>query len=840
MATYYWVGGAGTWNNTLTTNWRTTSGGTTVAPNAPLSTDTVVFDVNSGIGSVVVASTSTCSICNFGAADITATLNANNITGWATATLNISAGVFSTSTFTSTISTVNVTGGTFIHVSGTKSNSVIGSSGLAARTISLGSATITANSTIPINLAGTGLTFNAGTSTIICSNLSPTIYGNGNTFYNVSFSSSSQVTTTINGANTFNNLTFAGKSVAGIVNVVLSANQTINGTLTVTAPTTLGSTRYFFRSSLLGVIRTLTGNTANLTDVDFRDINHVGTTWVGTRLGDCGGNSGITFDAPKIVYWEQSTGNWNTNSSWALAPGGAKNNINFPLPQDIARFTDNVGFGNGSTCTINFAYNIGSIDCSARTINMNLAAGSFALSIYGDIILRPSVTITGTGILSLSGRNITQNIESAGQTFTRAITQLAKLGTVNLVDPLIITGTYTLSDGNLTTNSNITCLAFVSIGTTTRSISLGSGQMYCTGAGIVFNVSSSGGLTVFETPTINVTSTGSTAITITPGSTTGVSNLFNFNFTGGTYGLTITSDNIVNNLNFTGYSGILANTTFDVYGNLNFGSTIVTSTGIAITRLKGSGTKTISGTANYNYPILIDGAGTWVLQNNTGILSVNNPFTLTNGTIDLNGFNLTVNNFTTGIGTKNITFNGGILYINSGGTSFFNANPTGFTTSKGGINYGAISLTSSTTKTFAGGNSIYNCYLQHAGSGTLTISGANTFVDMYVAPVLQGTATTITFPSILTTTFLDGFSLNGTSTGLVTITSSIVRIQANLSLASGTINASYLSITDINVGGGATWKALTTNGNIYNGNNTGWMFSNPTPISSGNFMLMFI
>ena len=49
MATYYWVGGAGTWNASSTTNWSATSGGAGGA-GFPTSADNVIFDANSGAG----------------------------------------------------------------------------------------------------------------------------------------------------------------------------------------------------------------------------------------------------------------------------------------------------------------------------------------------------------------------------------------------------------------------------------------------------------------------------------------------------------------------------------------------------------------------------------------------------------------------------------------------------------------------------------------------------------------------------------------------------------------------------------------------------------------------
>lgn len=49
-------------------------------------------------------------------------------------------------------------------------------------------------------------------------------------------------------------------------------------------------------------------------------------------------------------------------------------------------------------------------------------------------------------------------------------------------------------------------------------------------------------------------------------------------------------------------------------------------------------------------------------------------------------------------------------------------------------------------------------------------------------------------------------------------------VRATLSQASGTVNANNLTIQSINATGGATWDALTANGNVDAGNNLGWNF----------------
>jgi hypothetical protein len=63
MATYYWVGGTGTWDSATTTNWASSSGGAGGA-GVPTSADDVVFDANSGTAATVtVASTAACLNC---------------------------------------------------------------------------------------------------------------------------------------------------------------------------------------------------------------------------------------------------------------------------------------------------------------------------------------------------------------------------------------------------------------------------------------------------------------------------------------------------------------------------------------------------------------------------------------------------------------------------------------------------------------------------------------------------------------------------------------------------------------------------------------------------------
>jgi hypothetical protein len=62
MADRYWVGASGTWNNSNTANWSTTSGGAGGA-SVPTSSDDVFIDSSSGNGLITITSTSICKDC---------------------------------------------------------------------------------------------------------------------------------------------------------------------------------------------------------------------------------------------------------------------------------------------------------------------------------------------------------------------------------------------------------------------------------------------------------------------------------------------------------------------------------------------------------------------------------------------------------------------------------------------------------------------------------------------------------------------------------------------------------------------------------------------------------
>jgi hypothetical protein len=385
------------------------------------------------------------------------------------------------------------------------------------RTIILGSSTVTLSGSNPIAFGiDTNLAFNAGTSSVVLTNTGSLVNtGAGVTFYDVSFTSTSATLHRIVGANIFNNLSVTGRTSAGLCDFQLSANQTINGTLTLSAGGD-GTCRTFVQSNTIGTTRTLTCAVFSGTDADFRDITIAGAAAPvsGTRLGDCKGNSGITFGAAKTVYWNSPFANQSWSSGYfALSIGGGTSADNFPLAQDTFVVPSSSPTSGGSV-TINAAYNIGTIDMSARTSNTMTLASSVQPSIYGDVVTGTGVTYSGTGRMIFAGRT-TQQFTSAGRTYVGAITVDSPSGSLVLQDALIMStsssSVLTLNQGTFDANGyNVTLSgtssAFSNSGTLVRTAAIGSGTWTLAGSATAWSSPVSTNLTVTGTGTISLTS----------------------------------------------------------------------------------------------------------------------------------------------------------------------------------------------------------------------------------------------------------------------------------------------------------------------------------------------
>ena len=510
MANRYWVGGTANWDNTAGTKWSTTSGGAGGA-SVPTSVDDVFF-TNLSTGTCTIASgnlgaksinctgftgtiTGSIGISVFGSVTLDAGMtytHIGTIAFFGTGTLTTAGKTFSGVTFNGVGSTVtlgdalnigtrilNVVEGTFNTANYNVSAGTITSNNSNSRTINLGSSTVTLilnTSTIFTNT--TNLTFNAGTSEIILTAGGSVFAGANLSFYNVSFTNTSagnQVS--ITGSNTFNNLTLNPSSFTGLKQLSISDNQTVTGTFTCSSSSI--TIRNFIRSNIVGIARTITANAISANNCDFKDITIAGSAsgTSPTSAGDCGGNSGILFSAPKTVYWNLGGTVSMFSTGWATTPSGTPNINNFPLAQDTATFTNS---GVAGTVTNSAGLNIGTLDASGRTSAMTLSYS--ASNFYGDYTLGLGVTVTGASSITFAGSS-TQTFTSAGKTIPNLITIDKPVGvSFELGDATTFTNTITLTRGTFDAkNYNLTCNTFSSSNSNVRTIFLGSSTVSISG-----------------------------------------------------------------------------------------------------------------------------------------------------------------------------------------------------------------------------------------------------------------------------------------------------------------------------------------------------------------------
>ena len=560
----YWRGGGGTWDTANTTNWATASGGLGPA-SVPTSADDVIFDTLSNANAYTVTCTATQLRCAsltiagplsgnltfagtaplaiHGNVTLPATGMTRTYTGAITLSGSATGKTFTTNgvalasavtvngvgcgwalgfAFTNT-STFTVTNGAFDTANYGFTTTTISSSNSNTRTIALGSSAVTCslnNGTQVDFTTSTNLTFNAGTSTILVSGASVTFAGGNQTFNNVSFTNTVAQTINLSGANTFSNLSFAGRTAAGTATILIYANQIVSATMTLSSGTN-ATMRNFPQSDTIGTTRTLTCNAVSAQDSDFRDITIAGAAAPynasSLRIGDCKGNSGITFPAGVPKYWNLPAGtNW-ADAGWATTSGGTPAVNNFPLAQDTA-WIESTGLNSGATLTISATFQIGTINMAGRTTNtMTLATGSSFLTVYGNWINGSGCSFSGTGTILFAGRG-SQTITSAGAAaFTQPFTINTPGGSVTLTDAFLnsnsTTGALLLTAGTFDANGkNVTlsgaASSVSSSNSNTRTIAVGSGVWALSGTA-PWTATTSTNLTVTGTGTIKLTS-GST------------------------------------------------------------------------------------------------------------------------------------------------------------------------------------------------------------------------------------------------------------------------------------------------------------------------------------------
>ena len=329
-----------------------------------------------------------------------------------------------------------------------------------------------------------------------------------------------------------------------------------------------------------------------------------------------------------------------------------------------------------------------------------------------------------------------------------------------------------------------------------------------------------------------------------------------------------------NNMNWTGVTHaptINGNSnTLNVYGSLTLVSGMTTS-GLNVTFASTSTGKTITTAAQSLGEINFSGiGGGWILQDSlttSGVVHVNNgSFNTNNQTCnigDLESNNSNIRSITLGssiinfssnpaieiTATTNLTFSGASSIINVNSNANFSTvglafNIIHFTSTNGNFNYGPYIANTVTfagdCDYFRGANTIGTLSIAGQllasmdGSSTITnatFGGSSTFSSSNTFGTLNLTGaagSTYTFGAGTTQTINTALNIaGGTGSAPTYLNSGSAGVQANLSMASGSLCTDYVRLTDINATGGATFTAGPSSQNV--SNTTGWTFISGVP-----------
>ena len=432
MSDKYWVNGTGLVSDAAN-HWAVTSGGSPGVGNKPTATDNAIFDGSSGVGTVTIDEDTSCLNLDF--TDTTLLTidgtEALNIYG----SLVVKAGMswdyvgnvyFKATSIGKTVKTNGVTinsysiafdgaGGewtlqddlyvnineTYIYVNNGHLNTggfdIYGysmssspSGGDTYRTITLNDSVITLREAWTM-YNPTNLAINAGTSLI---KLGWYFEGAGKAYYDVEgtfFDHTQGGPSFNNDGGTFHNLTIKPKYTWYVDSEIHTEGDfAVTGTLTFANWTDERKLLWVGGGGISSVIQSIitVNAVAGLSDINFQNINIQGVSspWSGTRIGDGGNNTNISFDAPRTLYWVGDGGDTGSTDHWSLASNGASGEP-IPLPQDSIIFNEYSIVSGEQEINFNTRVLGKNIDFSAVTVDFGINCSFGYVYSYGDVKL---------------------------------------------------------------------------------------------------------------------------------------------------------------------------------------------------------------------------------------------------------------------------------------------------------------------------------------------------------------------------------------------------------------------------------------------------------------------
>jgi hypothetical protein len=414
--------------------------------------------------------------------------------------------------------------------------------------------------------------------------------------------------------------------------------------------------------------RSLLSTNANVRSIAFGtgQFTVTGDSSTDSRIVDFGTFTNFTYTGTyKIVSTSTSSNGISVNLGF-LSEAAA--------PNLSTNLSTGFIFNSARTGFVSYFAAVNNIDTTGYAGVFGIASSS---TIFGSLVIGATTTLSSGGVgPTFAATSGTKTITTNGKTLDVPVSFSGVGGTFQLQDALTTgaTRTTTLQAGALNLNGfTLTTGQFSASSSSVRAIAFGTGNITVVGSGTVWNTSTTTNFSRTGTPTVNVSNNSATATTVQTGSLSEAQAL-DFNYTTGTYTLTDTSARY-RNLNLTGFGGTFNAGTSNrtLFGGFNAGTTATLTAGTSgITFAATSGTWDINGNGRTcDFPLTFNGVGgTWRLQSALTSGAARTA-TLTNGTLDLNGFTFTTGFFSSSnSNVRTIAFGtGNITVIGAGGSA---------------------------------------------------------------------------------------------------------------------------------------------------------------------------
>lgn len=654
MAVYYWVGGSGTWNSVTTINWAASSGGAGGA-GVPTSTDDAVFDANSGTAAtIVVTTTAAANALSINKSDINLSLSGNTSAGSATG-LDFIQGTITLNNFTWSVFTFQS------NYSNTRAIAFgTGNIAISVGTFSLQMAT------------ATGFTYTGTGGFSFSSNVAGIEFGTtGGTTSNAPNATCSGNSTTITSGSYLKNVSFNGGGVGSA-----------SGTYNACGDLTLSSNASGVYTSLIPTFIASGTITSNGRTINSMTINGSGVT---VTLADAFTSSG----AITLTQGTFTTSNFSVTAGSISSSNANVRTINLGSSTVTLTSTSPVVL----TTSTNLTLNVGTSQINMSSASATTFAGNgltyYNVAFTGTTAVTHVVTgantfnnftVTApaaTGLMQCTfaaNQTISGTLTAAGATAVRRVfIRSNTFGTSRTLTAAALSAT----DGDF---RDITIAGVASGSSPTRAGNCGgnSGITFPAAKTVYWNLA---GAQNWSATGWAATSGGAPAIDNFPLAQDSAT----FDNTGSVTG--IISFDLVWNFGTIDMSArttamTLATSTLTpgVYGSWKNG-TGTTLSGTGIISFIGRVTQQITGNGkSFTQPITVDNlTGTVQLQDAVTVATAN-TFTLTSGTLDLNGKTLTTGLFAgSGAVTRALAFGIGNIACSGTGTVWTTATVTGLT-----------------------------------------------------------------------------------------------------------------------------------------------------------------